>query len=204
MGWFDFNGEPNGMAGITSVGESSIVELTDGRVLVFGRSVVGRIVYSHSSDGGESWAALRPTELAASGSPSRLRRIPGTNDLLCVWNQISGEEIRRGYRRGRLSAAISKDDGATWENFKTLELSDGLDNVDRVEPDAEVRMVRGRKDVGALPDGYAFYHYANVNFAKDNVYIMYSRGHPDMGIAEELVAHQEGVMRIYPLKWFYE
>ncbi len=203
MGWFDFKGQPNGMAGINPVGESSIAELSDGRVLLFGRSVVGRLVYSHSTDRGESWSALRPNALASSGSPPRLRRIPGTDDLLCIWNQVSGEEIRRGYRRGRLSAAISKDRGATWENFKTIEVSEGLADVARIEPEPEIQMVRARKDVGTLPDGYTFYHYANVCFASQNVYIMYSRGYPTMGVAEKLLSKQERVLRIYPLSWFY-
>ena len=203
MGWFDFKGEPNGMAGINPVGESSIAELSDGRVLLFGRSVVGRLVSSDSSDGGESWSALLPTELASSGSPPRLRRIPGTNDLLCVWNQVSAEEIRRGYRRGRLSSAISKDSGATWESFKTIEVCDGLECLDRVQPDPDVQMVRGRKNVGTLPDGYAFYHYPNVCFAEGKVYILYSRGYPEMGVAETLLHKQDKVLRIYPVEWFY-
>ena len=71
-------------------------------------------------------------------------------------------------------------------------------------PDAEIRLVRARPNVGNLPDGFAYYHYANVNFAGDRVYIMYLRGHPTMGIAEQMLEKQENVMRIYPLKWFYE
>ena len=203
FGWFDFDGEPNGTCGSTPCLEPSIAETGDGRVLLFGRSTVGRIVASVSADGGESWSALRPTRLAASNSPPRLRRIPGTGDLLCVWNQVSGEEIRRGFRRGRLSAAISRDDGGTWENFKTIEESDGLPDVARVEPDPEVRMVRARQDVGDLPDGYAFFHYCNVRFAGDTVYVMYNRGNPEMGIAEQATPTQHRVLRIYPLEWFY-
>ena len=203
MGWFDFTGEPNGMCGITPCGEASIAETADGRVLLFGRSTVGRIVCSYSSDGGETWAALRPTDLAASNSPPRLRRIPGTGDLLCVWNQVSGDEIRNGFRRSRLSAAISKDSGATWENFKTIEVCPGFDNVVRVEPDKEIRMVRARQDVGQLPDGFAYYHYPNVRFLNDKVYIDYLRGGPQMGIAEQMLEKQENVRRIYPLEWFY-
>ncbi|MBI3920924.1 MAG: exo-alpha-sialidase [Armatimonadetes bacterium] len=204
MGWFDVKGEPNGMGNLSPVGESSLAELRDGRVLLFGRSHVGRIVYSTSKDGGENWRALRPTDLANSGSPPRLRRIPRTGDLLCLWNQVSGEEIRRGYRRGRFSAAISRDDGATWENYKTIEVCGGLDNVARVKPDPKVQMVRARKNVGKVDDGYAFYHYANVNFAGDKVYVLYSRGYPTMGVAEQMSEKQEQVMRTYPLEWFYK
>ncbi len=204
MGWFDFEGNPNGMCGITPCGESSVAETNDGRVLMFGRSTVGRIVHSYSNDDGKSWSAVLPTELAASNSPPRLRRIPKTGDLLCVWNQVSGEEIRRGYRRGRLSAAISKDSGATWENFKTIEVSEGLEDGPRVYPDPESRMVRARQDVGELPDGWAYFHYCNVCFAGDKVYIMYARGSPLLGIAEQNLHKQESVVRIYPVEYFYQ
>jgi hypothetical protein len=204
MGWFDSKGVPNGLGGISPCGEASIVETKDGRVLVFGRSTVGRLVHSYSKDGGERWLALRPTTLASSNSPPRLRRIPKTGDLLCVWNQLSAEEIRRGYRRGRLSAAISKDDGATWANFETIEASEGLDEVAQVNPEPEVLDVRARQQVGKLADGYAFFHYANVCFAGDRVYIMYSRGSPSLGNAEQLLINQEQVLRIYPLEWFYQ
>jgi hypothetical protein len=203
MGWFDRRGEPTGREGITPCGEASIAETRDGRILLFGRSTVGRIVSSHSTDGGQHWSALRPTALAASNSPPRVRRIPNTGDLLCVWNQVSGEEIRRGYRRSRLSAAVSRDDGATWENFNTIEVSDGLDPVAGVKPDLQIRDVRARQDVGKLPDGYSYFHYPNVCFAGDRVYLMYLRGYPEMGVAEQLLHRQEQVLRIYPLGWFY-
>ena len=48
-----------------------------------------------------TWSLPQPTELASSYSPCRLRTIPTAGDLLCVWNQVSGDEIRRGLRRSR-------------------------------------------------------------------------------------------------------
>jgi hypothetical protein len=63
--------------------------------------------------------------------------------------------------------------------------------------------VRARQDVGKLPDGFAYYHYANVCFAGDRVFVLYSRGYPTLGNAERLLDQQEQVMRIYPLDWFY-
>ena len=88
-------------------------------------STVGRLVCSYIRDGGLTWSAVRPTELAASYSPPAVTTVPGTGDLICVWNQVSREEIRRGYRRGyrrgRLSAAVSRDSGATWQEFRTID-----------------------------------------------------------------------------------
>jgi sialidase-1 len=204
MGWFDERGEPTGRNGITQCGEASVAETAGGQLLLFGRSTVGRIVSSTSSDGGKTWTALRPTDLAASNSPPRLRRIPKTGDLLCVWNQVSGDEIRKGFRRSRLSAAISKDNGASWAHFKTIEVCPGLRDLPRVAPDNEIHDVRARQDVGGLPDGFAYFHYPNICFAGDKVYIMYSRGYPTMGSAEQLVHEQQQVLRIYPLGWFYQ
>lgn len=202
-GWFDENGIANGYRGHTSFGETTTAETPEGGVLMFGRSEVGRVVYSYSTDRGESWSVPLPTRLPSSGSPSRLRRIPSTGDLLCVWNQVSHEEIRRGYRRGRLSAAISKDGGLTWGNYKTLELSEGLDDVDRIDPEYPIAMVRARDVLGRFPDGFAYFHYANVNIIGDRVYLMYLRGSPLQGIAEQKLGEQSDVLRIYPLSYFY-
>jgi hypothetical protein len=201
--WFDKKGRPNGLKGISRCGDASIAETADGRVLLFGRSTVCRIVASVSSNQGELWEALRPAELAASNSPPRLRRVPKTGDLLCVWNQVSADEIRSGFRRSRLSAAISTDGGSSWEHFKTIEACEGLTGGPRIAPDEEAHDVRAKQNVGRLPEGYAYYHYANVCFAGDSVFVLYSRGYPTLGNAEQLLDRQEQVMRIYPLSWFY-
>jgi hypothetical protein len=202
-GWFNEEGIPTGHGGHTSFGECTMAETKDGGILMFGRSEVGRVVQTNSTDSGETWTVVLPTELVNSGSPPRLRRIPKTGDLLCVWNQMSRDEIRRGYRRGRLSSAISKDGGLTWRNFRTLELSEGLDNVVRVPAQYPIRMVRANDFVGRLPDGWSYFHYANVSFVGDSVYVMYLRGGPLLGIAEQNLDKQENVLRIYPLAWFY-
>jgi hypothetical protein len=204
MGWFDEEGKPTGHRGVTGFGEPTVAETKDGRLLMFGRPLVNRIVYSYSADGGNTWSVALPAELASSISPPRLRRIPKTGDLMVVWNQVSREEIRRGYRRGRLSVAISKDSGATWENFKTLEVSEGLEDVDRIPPEFPIKMVRARDWVGQLPEGWAFFHYANLNFAGDKVFISYLRGSPLLGIAEQNLKKQERVLRRYPLEYFYQ
>lgn len=202
-GWFDENGMPNGYRGHTSFGETTTAETKDGRVLVFGRSEVGRIVYTYSNDHGDSWDVPLPSELPNSGSPARLRRISKTGDLLCIWNQVSHNEIRRGYRRGRLSAALSKDGGCTWQKFKTLELSEGLEDVARVPPEYPIAMVRSRQSLGRFPDGFAYFHYPNVNTFDDLVYVSYLRGGPLQGIAEQGLGEQTDVLRVYPLEYFY-
>ena len=204
FGWFDSQGIVNGNGGHWSFGEVSLAETQPGRLLAFGRSEVGRIVYTLSTDNGISWHAPLPSELPNSGSPPYLARIPKTGDLLCVWNQVSHEEIRRGYRRGRLSAAISEDGGSTWGHFKTLELSAGIDNLSRILPEYPISMVRARQYVGELPEGFTYFHYAKIAFSGDNVLLMYLRGAPINGIAEQNLDDQRNVLRIYPLEWFYK
>ncbi len=204
MGWFDEQGIPNGYGAHTSCDEPGVAETADGRVLFLARSQVGRLVYSYSSDGGESWTAVRPTELASSYSPPRLRSIPQTGDLICVWNEVSGEEIRRGYRRGRLSVAISEDSGESWGHFKTIEVSEGLEDVEPVQPDAAIKWVRGRDDVGELPEGFSVFRYANVCFAGDKVYILYAREWLEERGEDEAGMAREQVLRIYPIEYFYQ
>ena len=237
FGWFDRFGEPNGADGIIDVYEPTVAETKDGRVLWFARSKTGRLVQSYSADNGVIWYSVQPTELSSSQSPPLLTRIPKTGDLLCVWNQVSAEEIRRGFLRGRLSVAISRDSGLTWGKFKTLELQEGMEDVDRIVPEFPIpRRLVARSGIGQLPDGFAMFTYPNVDIVDDWVFIRYLRmwpkviegkeagkdvslplawhrykdRHPDMRVMwpryedREAEMKSEGVLRIYPLNWFYE
>lgn len=213
MGWFDDEGEVNGRGGVTPFDEPSLAETHDGRVLCFARSTVGRIVFTYSSDGGKTWMAVRPTGLAASYSPPRLVRIPETGDLMCVWNQVSRAEIRAGYRRGRLSAAISDDSGRSWRNFKTLEVSAGMQDIDRVPPEYPLKHVGVKQSDRELLPGWAVFRYMNVCFARDRVYVMYVREWLEKAEQDPLVFEDqapsvnkamEQVLRIYPLDYFYQ
>ena len=203
MGWFDFEGIPNGHCGNTGCYEPTIAETKDGNVLLIAQSTVGRLVQSFSQDNGEHWSVVLPTDLPSSESPAMMVNLPESGDLLIIWNQISREEKRRGHRRGRLSSAISKDGGHSWENFKTLELSEGLEDIDRISPEYPIQMVQARQWVGVLPDAWAWFHYANLDIVGDKVFLRYGRGTPLQGIAEQNLKQQEHVLRVYPVEWFY-
>ena len=213
MGWFDADGVPNGKGGITAVDEPSVAECSDGRLMMMGRSTVGRLVNCYSEDGGENWTPVLPMDLAASYSPPRLRRIPSTGDLLCIWNQTSREEILHGYRRGRLSSAVSRDNGESWEHFRTLEVSGGMEDVDRIAPDLPVSPIVALPDVGALPEDFCKFDYPNVWFYEDRVFVQYNRSWVAEGEGwaattlgeKDRTAKKPGeaVFRIYPLDWFY-
>ena len=123
---------PAGSKAVSTFGEPSLIELRDGRLMMFGRTNTGRVWKSYSSDRGRKWTVAEPTELASSQSPSVLKRNPANGDLMVVWNQASSQEIAMGIGRSRLSVAISRDDGDTWEHFKNIE---ALDDRTRIEPE---------------------------------------------------------------------
>lgn len=221
FGWFDERGDLNGAGGIIDLYEPTAAQTRDGRVLLMARSKTGRLVQSFSRDGGLTWYPAEPTELSSSQSPPLLIRLPDTGDLLCVWNQVSGEEIRRGFLRGRLTAAVSKDGGLTWDHFRTLELQAGMDDVSRLAPEFPIpRNLVGRSPFHHLPDEFAMFTYPNVDIAGGRALVRYSRMWPvprqDAGPRpldaaprmwpdweeREAEMRSESVLRVYPLGWF--
>jgi sialidase-1 len=98
--------------------EPSIVELRDGRLLCFLRTECRCIYRSYSEDGGDHWIEPEPTDIPAPSSPSLLKRIPATGDLILIWNNVASEASRP---RTPLSAAISRDEGESWECVKDID-----------------------------------------------------------------------------------
>jgi apolipoprotein N-acyltransferase len=106
--------------------EPGVVELRNGQLLMFIRTTLGSQYFSHSNDGGNAWGEARPSNLASPLSPASIKRIPSTGDLLAVWNDHSGvpedfkATLTNGGKRTPLTVAISKDDGKTWMNARSL------------------------------------------------------------------------------------
>jgi hypothetical protein len=162
-----------GMGGFGAAWEPVTVELKDRRVLMLLRTNVGRIFGSTSADGGDHWSLPQPTELASGDVPCCVGRLRTTGDLLVVWNQSSRDEVRTGYSRGRLCSAISRDEGQTWESFKTLERSAGMAPIRRVAL-PPVKHVRPKEELGNFPDDYGRYHYPKLAFVQGSVLVTYS------------------------------
>jgi hypothetical protein len=80
------------------------------------RTALGSQYKSISSDGGDTWTEPVPTALAGTAAPVSLSRIPGTGDILAIWNNNPGAETRNP-----LTAALSKDEGETWIRFRNIE-----------------------------------------------------------------------------------
>ena len=110
--------------------EPTVTEVKPGRLLMFMRTGLGRHFQAWSNDNGETWTRPQPTSLAASTTPAQIGTLPNGH-LVCVWNQESPEEIRRGYNRTRLSSAISRNGGSVWEFFQNVE---SMHESTRVEP----------------------------------------------------------------------
>ena len=181
-----------GRQGVYSFEEPCLEELRDGRLLMFGRTELGRFYQSLSGDGGVTWSRPEPTALAAAYAPPMIVRIPETGDLLLVWNQASTEEIVSGIPRHRLSTAVSKDEGQTWTHFHNLE---SLDHRSMIRPPSTVQVYRrkGSRDVNksrqptdfkrySLVPGFLSVSYPSVVVRKSEVAIAYLYGNgPDEG-----------------------
>lgn len=114
--------------------EPGIVELKDGRLLMYMRTALGYIYASYSEDEGETWSEPKPLNgIKAPLAPASIKRIPTTGDLLLVWNDKSEFDLRELKRRKAdivdpefqkrtpLSCAISRDEGETWRKVLDLE-----------------------------------------------------------------------------------
>lgn len=98
--------------------EPSLVELSDGRLLCYMRTTQKRIYWNESHDQGEHWSEPQPTDLAAPDSPPLLKKLPGTNDLLLIWNNVASES---NWPRIPLTCAVSTDEGRSWSAFKDID-----------------------------------------------------------------------------------
>jgi len=107
------------------VQEADAVELRDGRVMMFARTYSGHPVRAYSADGGATWSKgeeIRALKMPYAGLPT-VRRIPSTGDLLFLWISERTPFEHRGRqlaRRSALAAAISRDEGATFEHQRHI------------------------------------------------------------------------------------
>ena len=102
--------------------EPGVIELRDGRLWMLCRTQVGCQYACVSGDGGDTWSELTPSEIISPLSPACVKRIPATGDLLLVWNHVAGPWPGwDALQRSPLNAAVSRDEGETWQDVKVLE-----------------------------------------------------------------------------------
>ena len=92
--------------------ENMIVELRDGRLWMLIRTA--KVLWeSHSADKGRTWTDGKPTTIATPHSRFFIRRLPSGNLLLVNHYKFTG--------RSHLTAQLSTDDGATWNDGLILD-----------------------------------------------------------------------------------
>ena len=169
--------------------EACIAPRTDGSLLMVARSSRGNSYLSESTDDGATWSAARPSGIVAPDSPTYLTGIPGTNDLLIIWNPnvnlgpqpnvlrlpaADGQAARtlaiasHAISRCPLVCALSRDGGRTWGLPKVLESDINYE-----------------------------WAYPSVLFYRDTALVHYYRS-PMIERCRELM-----LTRV-PIKWFYE
>lgn len=137
--------------------EPGAVENADGSLLSWSRTDQGAQFGFTSNDGGNTWTTPAPTELKSPNGPASIKRLPGSGDLLALFNDHSGRFPFPKGKRNPFVAAISSDGGRTWPLRKLVE-SD--------------------------PDG--LYHYTAIHFVGDSVLLAYCAGDSKIGALNRL------------------
>lgn len=104
--------------------EATVAERADGSLLMIMRTSLGHSFFTESRDGGATWSAPYSSGVVTPAAPALVARIPGSDDLLMVWNPgYSPEEAVLGVwgYRNTLLCAVSRDGGRTWGLPKVIE-----------------------------------------------------------------------------------
>jgi len=116
--WFSGTRVPNTTDIITQ--EPGLIEMNDGRIMMYIRASGGFQQLSFSSDNGETWSHIEASNIPSPLSPATIEKIPGTGDWLLVWNNNDGSNPEIKDKRTPLTTAISKDEGKTWKYIKNI------------------------------------------------------------------------------------
>ena len=102
--------------------EGAVVELPHDRLLLYGRTATGWFYESCSLDGGRTWSTPGPSSVRSPLAPPWLSRIPGTDQIVLLFNSHVQKGLSWcGGSRRVLAAQVSDDGGRTWHNHKLLE-----------------------------------------------------------------------------------
>ena len=105
--------------------ECMITELQDGRLWMLIRTGSGFLWESHSSDKGRTWNEAKVSGIRNPGSRFFVRRLSSGNLLLVNHYKFTG--------RSHLTAHVSTDDGATWNEGLLLDERRGVSYPDGVQ-----------------------------------------------------------------------
>ncbi|MBL9204012.1 MAG: exo-alpha-sialidase [Opitutaceae bacterium] len=132
--------------------EPGVVELADGSLFSWVRTDQGTQFEFRSSDGGINWTPPQAGKLESPLSPASIKRLPGSDSLLAIYNDHSGRFKFDAGRRAPLVAAVSDDGGKSWPRRKVIEA-----------------------------DLAGWYCYTAVHFTNDAVLLAYTAGDDKVG-----------------------
>jgi sialidase-1 len=136
----------------TGLQEPGLVQLPDTTLLAFFRTDQGAQFESRSVDGGKTWTPPIAGPMRSPTSPASMKRIPGSDNLLAVWNDHSGQFSFPAGKRSPLAIALSPDGGKTWPIRKLIE-----------------------------SDADGWYCYTAIHFVDDAVILAYCAGDSKIG-----------------------
>jgi Neuraminidase (sialidase) len=137
--------------------EPGVVELADGSIFSWCRTDQGGQYSFNSTDAAKTFSPPVPTEMKSPNGPASIKRLPGSSDLLAIYNDHSGMFPFPPKKRNPFVAAISSDGGKTWPQRKLIE---------------------------SEPDG--LYHYTAIHFMGDAMLIGYCAGDSKVGALNRL------------------
>lgn len=101
--------------------EPGLIEMKDGRIMMYIRASGGFQQLSFSSDRGQTWSPIETSNIPSPLSPATIETIPSTGDWLLVWNNNDGSNPDLKGLRTPITVAVSKDEGQTWNYIKNIE-----------------------------------------------------------------------------------
>lgn len=103
--------------------EPGVIELTDGRVLMWARSNGGCAYAAYSTDAGETWGPFKALcGIPMAQGPATIKRVPGTQRLVMIHNDRTGVPYGSPAfpERTPLAVSVSDDEGSTWQRHQPL------------------------------------------------------------------------------------
>jgi sialidase-1 len=155
--------------------EPTVVERKDGSLFAMLRSTVGYLYQAESKDRGETWSEATTTALTSPQAEPCLRRIPSTGDLLLMWCNT-------------LPYAMTLP-GSTAYGRPRNPLASAISR-DEGKTWSKPKEIENREGYDTA--------YPNVYFRGDEALITFYQASASGSRDTELL------LRIYPVKWFYE
>ncbi len=101
-----------------------IEQLSDGRIMMMIRTQTCKMYQAFSNSDGKTWSASRETSITHPEAPMLVTRLPNSDDLILIWINASVAGAGHSGPRRPLPSGVSKDNGGTWQNTRTIDNSE--------------------------------------------------------------------------------